>query len=94
MLAIRHLVVPLDGSAQANAALPITVALAAPLGMGVLLVRVVSAPRDVPAAQRALEAVAREVRGNEVATTTRVLVGDSADQVPAVLAELTWWCSG
>ena len=39
MLAIRHLVVPLDGSAQANAALPIAVALAAPLGMGVLLVR-------------------------------------------------------
>ena len=85
---IRRVLVPLDGSPLANAALPMAVALARPLGASVLLVRAVLSPRDVAAAQRALDAVAREVRGNEVEASTRVLVGAAAEMLPAQVEHL------
>lgn len=82
-----RLVVPLDGSATADLALPVAARLADDLGLPLRLLRVAD-PTDraeVAEAERHLADVARDLRDRDLSATAEVLGGDP---VPALLAAL------
>ncbi len=81
---------PLDGSPQANAGLPLGAGLAQDLSLPILLLRAVPpldgtrhAQRSLEDAERRLAGVAREVAGHDVPVTWRVCEGEPLQQIPA-----------
>jgi nucleotide-binding universal stress UspA family protein len=79
-VAMTNILVPLDGSEEARAALPYAMALATP-GTEILLLTVVPAEAGVAAAQAALEPVARRLRTAGHAVQTEIAVGDPAERI-------------
>src|SRR5689334_6211282 len=61
-----HIVVPLDGSREANIAVPHACLMARVSGATVTLLRVVSSGREVPKGQEFLHSVAREYGASNV----------------------------
>lgn len=73
-----RLVVPLDGSPQPNAALPLATGLARALNVPLHVVRFVERQADVLAAEQQLASVSHEVGRNAVAVERRVMIGEPA----------------
>lgn len=84
-MALARILLPLDGTPQAAAALPLARGLAAASGAKLNLVRVVSdlnpRPEAVSGADRYLERIERELRGGGLVVDTRVLFGDPAEKI-------------
>ena len=80
--AMDRLLVPLDRSAEARAALPYAMALAT-AGTEIRLLTVVAAEDEVEAARAALEATAQPLRGAGHTIQTEVVVGDPAEGILA-----------
>jgi hypothetical protein len=82
---VSRLVLPLDGSPQANAVLPLAVGLAPLLHCPVLLLRCVSDAGDEPEASRHLAGVAHEITRNDVEVESRVVVGSAPVEIVAAV---------
>lgn len=80
---VSRVVLPLDGSPQANAVLPLVVGLAPSLGSSVLLLRCVSDAGEEDAARRHLAGVAHELTRNDLDVTSRVVVGHPPREIAA-----------
>ncbi len=78
LVTLEHAVVPLDGSARAEEALPLVEALAQDGLSGVTLLRVIGAPDEGPEAERYLAEVARRLRRVPLDLQCRVEQGDPA----------------
>lgn len=77
---MTRILVPLDGSTEANAALPYAMALATP-GTEVILLTVIPADDQAEAARAALEQAAQRLRVAGHAVQTEVAVGDPAEGI-------------
>lgn len=75
----------LDGSPQANAALPLLTGLAQTLDLPVLLLHAAQEPRRVRPAEKRLAGIAHELRRNGVDVAWRVAVGRPEEQLPPLL---------
>jgi nucleotide-binding universal stress UspA family protein len=76
-VAAREVLVPLDGSGAAEAAIPVARRLAGALGLRLRLLRVVPEAGQSSAAEAYLASVA----GSELPAETAVLTGDAAEQI-------------
>src|SRR4051794_1028718 len=75
-----HILVPLDGSPEARAALPYAGALATP-GSEIILLTVVRSAADADAAGAELETAAQHLRVAGQTVRTEVAVGDPAERI-------------
>lgn len=82
-----RILVPLDGSPEARAALPYAGALATP-GTEIVLLTVVPSATDADAARADLEGVAQQLRVAGSLVRTEVEVGDPARRIVAMAADL------
>jgi len=78
---IASVLVPLDGSALAEAALPIGKAIAARAGIPLRLVRVIDHERTAEAERQAEHAVWEVARRADIEAQLRVRVGDAAEEI-------------
>jgi nucleotide-binding universal stress UspA family protein len=76
-----RILVPLDGSAESNVALPIARTFARATGARIRLLRVVSDSTARPEAARFLQRIADELRAGEVAVEAAVREGTRAEQI-------------
>lgn len=83
-VSLDQAVVPLDGSAHAEAALRLVERLAGSVIHEVTLLRVIDAPVQGPDAERYLEQVARSLRATGVRCTWQVEQGQPAEHIRAV----------
>ena len=83
----KRILIPVDGSPQANAALPAGRTLARALSADVLLVRVVHHGNEVAAAEKATRAVGDELRQSDIKVETLVRVGRPAENIVAAIRE-------
>jgi hypothetical protein len=98
-ITLQHAVVPLDGSAPAEAALRVVNGLAPDVVREVTLVRVIGAAEEAPDAGRYLEEVAGRLTHEHLACWRRVEQGDPAAALiyaPNTSARFlgslrTWW---
>ncbi|MBV9323906.1 MAG: universal stress protein [Chloroflexi bacterium] len=77
----RHLIVPLDGSREANVGVPHAYRIARGSGARVTLLRVVSHGRDVADGQAFLDGVAHEYAAPDLAIEVVVREGDAAEVI-------------
>lgn len=84
---VRRLVVPLDGTPQANASLPLATGLAQALRVPVLLARAVALDAEREGAEQHLQGIAHELGRNTVAATIRTPLGAPAAAVLSLAQE-------
>src|SRR6185312_6268452 len=74
--ALERVVVPLDGSRDAEAALRVVKSLPANAVQDLTLLRVITAPEDGPEAERYLAEVGKQLQQDQLVVTNRVELGD------------------
>lgn len=80
---LRQVVVPLDGSPRAEAALPLVEQMAGTLIQSVTLLRAVATLAEEPAARRYLEMVVQRLEQSHLRVRTRIVQGDAVQAIRA-----------